>query len=277
MEFSWLRSVTNESPLFFIIGPCAIESETYTLKAAEYLTELSQKLSYNFIFKAAFDKANRTSLKGYRGLGLDEGCNILSKVKKQFNIPIITDVHESIQISSVSQVADVIQIPAFLCRQTDLLISAGKTGKPVNIKKGQFVSPDSMIHAHDKVASTGNHHSWLCERGTSFGYNNLIVDFRSLSIMRQMNRPVIFDATHSVQRPSGLGTSSGGDRSFVSSLATAAVTQRIAGIFMEVHETPEKALCDGPNSIRHSDLEALLIYLIELDQWIKSRNQPSTN
>ena len=272
----WLYSVSNEGNLFFIIGPCALESEEYTLRAAEYLAALASKSSYNFIFKAAFDKANRTALSGYRGLGFDEGLALLEKVKKIYKLPIITDIHEAWQAEPVAQVADVLQIPAFLCRQTDLLLAAGKTSKPVHIKKGQFVSPESMGYACEKVAITGNKHSWLCERGTTFGYNNLIVDFRSFSVMKQFNVPVIFDATHSVMRPSGLGNASGGDRKYVAALAAAAVTQRIAGIFMEVHEEPERALCDGPNSIRHKDLPDLLSYLTELDHWVKSRSFPET-
>ena len=276
MQHDWLFTVGNDSPLFFI-GPCAIESEEYTLRAADYLAALSLDKSYKFIFKAAFDKANRTSLAGYRGLGLDEGLAILQKVKRNTGLPIITDIHEAWQAPIVAEVADVLQIPAFLCRQTDLLAAAGKTRKIVHIKKGQFVSPESMRYALDKVRATGNNRSWLCERGTMFGYNNLIVDFRSFSVMKQLGAPVIFDATHSVMRPSGLGHASGGDRKYVASLAAAAVTQRLAGVFMEVHEEPEKALCDGPNSIRHKDLPAFLSYLIELDNWVKSKPFPSTD
>lgn len=276
IDHQWLAAVTNEQPLFFILGLCALENEQHTLESALFLKSLSEKLSFRLIFKAAFDKANRTALSGYRGLGLAEGLAILKKVKQKTGLPIITDVHETWQIEPVALVADVIQIPAFLCRQTDLLIAAGATDKPVMIKKGQFVTPESMRHAVDKVASTGNHKAWLCERGFTFGYNNLVVDYRSFPIMKSIGKPVVFDATHSVQRPGGLGNATAGDRHFVASLAAAAVTQRIAGIFMETHEHPERALSDGPNSIRYSNLESLLSYLIDLDAWVKSRPEPQT-
>lgn len=270
-SFEWLKDVKNEKPLFFILGPCAIEGEEATLKAAEVLKKLSEKYKFKLLFKAAYDKANRSSLSGSRGLGMDEGLRILEKVKQDFNLPIITDVHESAQVAAVAQVVDVLQIPAFLCRQTDLLIAAGKTGLPVNIKKGQFVAPESMQHAAEKVESTGNKYAWICERGFTFGYNNLVVDYRNFPIMKSFGKPVILDATHAVQRPGGLGDCSGGDRRFVPTLAAAAVVQGIAGLFMEVHETPEKAVCDGPNSIRHADLDNLLNYLVDLDAWAKAR------
>ena len=264
----------NNNPLFFILGPCVIESESHSLKIAEFLKQLSQKLNFHLIFKSSFDKANRTALQNFRGIGRAEGLKILSKVREELDIPVITDVHEAHGIEEIAECVDVIQTPAFLCRQTDLLIAAGKTGKIINIKKGQFVSPESMEQIIKKVESSGNPHIWQCERGYTFGYNNLVVDYRNFPIMKQFGKPIVFDATHSVQRPSGQGCSSGGNREFVSNLATAGVVQGIAGIFMEVHDQPEKALCDGPNSIRLSQLEDFLRYLIDLDSWVKSRPLP---
>lgn len=268
---SWVTSiVNNKEPLFFILGPCAIENEEHALKVAEYLKSLSEKLKFRLIYKSSFDKANRTSLKGYRSVGIDEGLRILAKVKQEFDLPIITDIHEAGQAKAVGEVADVLQIPAFLSRQTDLLIAAGKTGKAVNVKKGQFVSAHAMKHAVNKVASSGNNNVWLCERGYAFGYNNLIVDYRNFSIMKEIGVPIVYDATHSVQQPSGLGTSSGGDRNLVPPLAAAAVVQGIAGVFMEVHEEPERAPCDGPNSVRLSDLERLIAHLQKIDRLVKT-------
>ena len=275
MSENWIERVSgNEEPLFFILGPCVIETESHSLKTAELLKELSEKLKFNFIFKSSFDKANRTAVNNFRGVGLDDGLKILSKVKSEFDIPVITDVHEVCQVDPVAAVVDVLQIPAFLCRQTDLLVAAGKSGKVVNVKKGQFLAPEVMEHVIGKIASSGSEKIWLCERGHAFGYNNLIVDYRNFPIMKNFAKPLIFDATHSVQRPSGQGCSSGGDRKFVASLVAAAVVQNIAGIFMEVHDNPDKALCDGPNSIRLSQLEDLLRYLIDLDSWSKSRPAP---
>jgi 2-dehydro-3-deoxyphosphooctonate aldolase (KDO 8-P synthase) len=272
----WLSHVgkNNNERLFFILGPCVIENELHSLKSAEFLTKLSEKLKFNLIFKSSFDKANRTSLDGFRSIGIERGLRVLEKVRSQFGVPIITDIHETWQANPVGAIVDVIQIPALLCRQTDLLIAAGKTKKNINIKKGQFVAAEAMMYAFKKISSTGNNNVWLCERGTSFGYNNLIVDYRNFSIMKKYGLPIIFDATHSIQRPSSLGSSSGGDRQLVPALAAAAVAQEISGIFMEVHENPEKAACDGPNSIRFSDLEALLRYLIALDTWVKGRKIP---
>jgi len=264
----------NNSPIFFILGPCVIESELQTLKTAEFLKNLSAKLKFNFIFKSSFDKANRTSIKGFRGVGFDAGLKILQKAKDEFNIPIITDIHESHQAQIVSEHVDILQIPAFLCRQTDLLIAAGKTGKPINVKKGQFVAPEVMKTAIEKIESTNNKSIWLCERGYAFGYGNLIVDYRNFPIMKDFDKPVIFDATHSVQRPSSNNFSTGGDRKFIPNLAAAAISQKIAGIFMEVHENPEQAFSDGPNSIRLSQLEDFLRYLIDLDQWVKRKDFP---
>ena len=273
---SWVTTVNgNSDPLFFMLGPCVIESERHSLFMAEQLCELSAKLNFKFIFKSSFDKANRTSLENFRGIGYEAGLRVLEKVRTSFGVPIVTDIHDATCINEVASVVDVLQIPAFLCRQTDLLIAAGKTGKVVNVKKGQFVAPETMENVVHKVTSTGNNHVWLCERGYTFGYNNLVVDYRNFPIMKRSNKPCIFDATHSVQRPSGQGCTSGGDRQFVPTLAAAAVIQGIAGVFMEVHDTPEKALCDGPNSIRLSDLEGLLTYLIDLDAWTKSHKLPA--
>lgn len=270
-----LKNITsNSSPLFFILGPCVIESEEHSLRAAEFLKNLSEKLKFNFIFKSSFDKANRTSLSGYRGIGFDTGLKILEKVRVTFDVPVITDVHETIQVNDVASVVDVLQIPAYLCRQTDLLIAAGKTGKFVNVKKGQFLAPENMGTVLDKVASLGNEKVWACERGYSFGYNNYIVDYRNFDIMKRFGKPIVFDATHSVQMPSSQGCSSGGERRFVMPLAASAVAQGIAGVFMEVHDQPEKALCDGPNSVRFSQLEELIKYLMDLDSWVKSRKRP---
>jgi 2-dehydro-3-deoxyphosphooctonate aldolase (KDO 8-P synthase) len=265
----------NAKPLFFIMGPCVIESEKHSLMVAEKLKQLSEKLKFKLIFKSSFDKANRTSLQNFRGVGQKEGLRILAKVRHEFDIPVITDVHESWQVKEVAEVVDILQIPAFLCRQTDLLVAAGKYGKIVNLKKGQFATATSIQKASEKIESANKEISiWLCERGYTFGYGDFIVDFRNFPIMKSFKRPVIFDATHSVQQPSSLGGCSGGDRKFVLDLAISAVAQGIAGIFMEVHDEPEKALCDGPNSIRLSQLEGLLNYLIDLDKWIKSKNKP---
>lgn len=274
----WLIQITdNNAPLFFILGPCAIESEQHCLMMAEHLKNLSKKLNFKLIFKAAFDKANRTSLQGFRGIGLEEGLRILKRVRDEFHLPILTDIHESWQAAVAAEVVDILQIPAFLCRQTDLLVAAGKTGKVIHIKKGQFVRAEKMSAVVEKIASTGNQHVWLCERGYTFGYEDLIVDYRNFSIMKRTTKPVVFDATHSVQRPGQLGPSTGGDRQYVASLAAAAVVQGIAGIFMEVHDHPEQAKSDGPNSIRLSQLEELVSYLMTLDQWTKQRPIPQVS
>ena len=268
---------SNTNRLFFILGPCVIESEDHVLKMADFLKNLSIKLKFNFVFKASFDKANRTSLKNFRGIGIERGLRILDKVKSEYDLQILTDVHECYQVKKIAQVADVLQIPAFLCRQTDLLLSVGKTGKIVHLKKGQFVAAENIKPAIEKIESTGNKNIWICERGYAFGYNNLIVDYRNFPIMKSFGKPVTFDVTHSVQRPSGQGGVSGGDRKFVPALAISAVAQGISGIFMEVHDNPEKALSDGPNSIRLLELENLIKYLIDLDSWIKSKNVPEVS
>jgi len=268
------RISSNDNNLFFILGPCVIESRDHVLKMAESLSSLADKLGFEFVFKASFDKANRTSIKSFRGPGLEDGIKVLREVREEFSIPIITDIHESWQADAVAEVADVIQIPAYLCRQTDLLLAAGKTGKIINIKKGQFIAPHSMEQVVDKIKSTGNEKIWICERGYTFGYNNLIVDYRNFAIMKSFGVPVVLDATHSVQRPGGLGNLSGGDREFVSFLAASAVVQRIAAVFMEVHDEPEKAKSDGANSVRLSQLESLVSYLLELDDWAKNHDIP---
>jgi 2-dehydro-3-deoxyphosphooctonate aldolase (KDO 8-P synthase) len=232
-------------PLGLIAGPCVIENEEHVL----FLAREIGRLVGPFVFKASFDKANRSSVDSYRGPGMKEGLRILARVKET-GVPVLTDIHEPSQAAPVAEVADILQIPAFLCRQTDLLVEAGRTGKIVNIKKGQFVAPHDIEHAAEKVASTGNNKILLTERGSSFGYNNLVVDMRGLAVMRDFGWPVIFDATHSVQTPGGLGSSSGGQPQFIGPLARAAVGAGVDGVFVEVHEAPERALSDGPNALR---------------------------
>lgn len=274
-HFSWVRGVKgNADPLFFILGPCVIENEDDLLRGAEFLKKLSDKLKFKLIFKGSFDKANRSSISGFRGVSKDAGLAMLARIRQEFCVPVATDVHETIQVADVAAVVDVLQIPAFLCRQTDLLLEAGKTKKPVHVKKGQFEAPESMNNVIGKMASVGNENVWLCERGFSFGYNNLVVDFRNFPIMKSMRKPVVFDVTHSVQRPGGLGNASGGDSSFIATLSAAAITQGIAGLYLMTHQQPEKAKCCGPVSIRHDRLESLLDYLLSLDAWVKSNPIP---
>ncbi|MBI5681927.1 MAG: 3-deoxy-8-phosphooctulonate synthase [Deltaproteobacteria bacterium] len=256
-------------PFVLIAGPCVIENLSATLLIADKLIEITNKLNIPLIFKASYDKANRTSVKSYRGPGLKKGLEILNKVKKKFNVPILTDAHCKDDVKRVSEVADVIQIPAFLSRQTDLLIEAAKTKKIVNIKKGQFLAPWDIKNAIEKIKSAGNERIILTERGVSFGYNNLVVDFRSIPIMRETGYPVVFDATHSIQLPGGKGSSSGGEREMVSYLARAAIAVGIDGLFLEVHPEPEKALCDGPNSLKLNDLPEFLRQIKELDDVVK--------
>lgn len=273
-----LKSINdNTKPLFFILGPCVMESEKLVLETAEFLAKLSQSLKLHIIFKSSFDKANRTSLQGFRGIGMEQGCRLLARVREEFELPVITDIHVPSQAAFVAEHVDVVQIPAFLCRQTDMLIAAGKTNKIVHLKKGQFVTAESMGKAIDKIKSTGNESVWICERGYAFGYNNLIVDYRNFPVFKSFGVPAVFDATHSVQFPSLKNGCSGGDRTFVPPLTSAAVAQGIAGIFMEAHKTPEKALCDGANSIRLSQLENLLKYLVDLDAWVKERQMPAVS
>ena len=272
---NWISTITdNAQPLFFILGPCVIEKEDHSLRMAEEIKKIAEKVKFNFIFKSSFDKANRTALENYRGVGMDKGLRILERIRNEFEVPVITDIHEPHQAQPVADVVDVLQLPAFLCRQTNLLAAAGKTGKVVNVKKGQFVSADKMDLVVKKISAHGDGPVWVCERGYTFGYNNLVVDARNFPILKRTGNPVVFDATHSVQRPSGLGDTSGGDREFVSTLAASAVVQGIAGVFMEVHDEPEKALCDGPNMVRLSQLEGLTRYLVELDAWSKQNPVP---
>ena len=247
--------------LVLIAGPCVIESQDHVLFLAESILTIAQRIPIPFIFKASFDKANRSSIQSYRGPGIDKGLEILQRVKEKFQIPVTSDIHERLQAQSAAGVLDLIQIPAFLSRQTDLLIEAGKTGLPLNIKKGQFAAPWDMVNAIAKVESTGNKRILLTERGSSFGYNNLVCDFRSLAIMRSFGRPVILDVTHSLQLPGGKGTSSDGERQYIAPLAQAGVAFGVDGIFLEVHDDPDHALSDGPNSLPLEELEPLLIKL----------------
>jgi 2-dehydro-3-deoxyphosphooctonate aldolase (KDO 8-P synthase) len=267
-------SVAKDGPLFLIAGPCVIESEDLVLKVATFLKDACIKLGVPVIFKTSFDKANRSSLESFRGPGLERGLDILRKVKKEVELPVLSDVHEPGQVMQASAVLDAIQIPAFLCRQTDLLVSAGRTGLPVNVKKGQFLSPWEMGQAVEKIRSTGNHRILLTERGTFFGYNNLVVDMRSIVILRRLGCPVIFDATHSVQLPGKEGTASGGQREFVDDLARAAVAAGADGVFLEVHPEPDRALCDGPNSLPLSRLKPLLATLMDIHHLVRSRERP---
>ncbi|MGA7827368.1 MAG: 3-deoxy-8-phosphooctulonate synthase [Geobacteraceae bacterium] len=261
--------IGGNRPLVLIAGPCVIENEAHTLHAAERLMTICNGISMPLVFKASYDKANRTSVTAFRGPGLREGLRILSKVKEALGVPVITDVHSIEEIGPVAEVADVLQIPAFLCRQTDLIDAAARCGRVINIKKGQFLAPWDMRNVVDKALSTGNSQIILTERGASFGYNNLVSDMRSLPIMRKTGYPVVYDATHSVQLPGGLGGASGGQREFVEYLSRAAVATGIDGIFLEVHEDPEHALCDGPNSIKLADLAPLLKKLKAIDAIIK--------
>lgn len=235
--------------LTVLAGPCAIESKDILFKTAEYLKQLTSELNINYIFKASYDKANRSSINSYRGLGMEKGLSLLAEVKKEFDVPIVTDIHESNQAAIAAEVADIIQIPAFLCRQTDLLIAAAKTNKIINIKKGQFLAPSQMKSIANKVKESGNNKITITDRGVSFGYNNLVSDMRAIPIIREMGYPVIFDATHSVQLPGGYGDSSSGERKFVPVLAKSAVAAGADGLFFEVHPNPETALCDGANMI----------------------------
>ena len=261
-----------DRPLFLIAGPCAIESRQLALDTAGELKEICAALKVPFIYKSSFDKANRSSSKSFRGMGMDEGLKILAEVKAQIGVPVLTDVHEIDQIQAVAAVVDVLQTPAFLCRQTDFIHAAASAGRPVNIKKGQFLAPGDMKNVVDKAREASKQDNILvCERGASFGYNNLVSDMRSLMIMRETGCPVVYDATHSVQLPGGQGTSSGGQREFIPVLARAAVASGIAGLFMETHPTPEKALSDGPNAWPLKHMRALLETLQALDAAVKQR------
>src|SRR5450432_4876783 len=260
-----------DRPLFLIAGPCVIESEALVIEVAGQLRELTTKLGVPFIFKASFDKANRSSQKSFRGPGIEAGLKALARVRKEIGVPVLTDVHEDTPLAEVAAVVDVLQTPAFLCRQTNFIVAVASLGKPVNIKKGQFLSPWEMQNVVDKARSTGNAQIMVCERGFSFGYNNLVSDMRSLAIMRATGCPVVFDATHSVQLPGGKGSSSGGQREFVPVLARAAVAAGVAGIFMETHPDPSKALSDGPNAWPLDRMKSLLTTLAELDIAVKKQ------
>jgi len=252
------------APMALIGGPCAIESEAHALMVAERLRRITDDARVPFVYKSSYDKANRSSVRSYRGPGLREGLRILARVKEVTGLPVLSDVHDVSEVAPAAEVLDVLQVPAFLCRQTDLLLACGRTGKPVNVKKGQFVAPRDMVHAVEKVRSTGNEDVLLTERGTSFGYNNLVVDFRGIPIMRGFGYPVVFDATHSVQLPGGAGDRSGGEREYVPALARAAIAVGVDALFMEMHEDPDRTmpdgrpLSDGPNMLRLDDLPRLL-------------------
>ncbi|MCH1412700.1 MAG: 3-deoxy-8-phosphooctulonate synthase [Rhodobacteraceae bacterium] len=258
------------NPLAFILGPCQLENRDHAMFMAEKISKVCSPSSSNFIFKSSFDKANRSSIASARGVGIEEGLKILEEVKLTFNCPVITDIHSISQCASAAEVVDILQIPAFLSRQTDLLLAAGETGKPVNVKKGQFLAPWEMTNVAEKIASTGNKKILLCERGTSFGYNTLVNDFRGLEIMAETGYPIVFDATHSVQQPGGRGNSSGGERKFVATLARAACAVGISAVFIETHQDPDNAPCDGPNMIDVADLQKLIEKLRVIDELSKA-------
>jgi 2-dehydro-3-deoxyphosphooctonate aldolase (KDO 8-P synthase) len=264
----------NDLPLVFIIGPNTLESRGHALEMSAALAEIAKKLGIALIYKTSFDKANRTSLAGARGIGLGDGLPILAEIRERTGLPVLTDIHAPEQCAPVAEVVDVLQTPAFLCRQTDLLLAAGATGKPVNIKKGQFLAPQDMRHAAGKVASTGNEQILLCERGASFGYNNLVVDMRALPIMAETGYPVVFDATHAVAQPGGLGDRSGGEREFAPVLARAAAAVGVAAMFLETHQDPDRAPCEGQTMLPLKGLPALLETLVAIDRVAKPRPLP---
>ena len=263
-------SISNISPFTLIAGPCQLESEKHAMSVAERLKEITQKLDIGLIYKTSFDKANRTSLKGKRGAGLENSLPVFDKIRRDLNIPVLTDIHTIDQCKIVSQHVDILQIPAFLCRQTDLLVAAAKTGKIINVKKGQFLAPWDMINVTKKIEESGNKNILVTERGATFGYNTLVSDMRSLPIMAKNGYPVVFDATHSVQQPGGMGDKSGGQREFVEYLARAAVAVGVAAVFMETHPDPDNAPSDGPNMLPLSKMSNLLKQLIEIDKLIKN-------
>ncbi|MBN9889825.1 3-deoxy-8-phosphooctulonate synthase [Salipiger abyssi] len=264
--------VGGKNPIFLITGPCQLESLDHARMMAEKIAEACAATGTKFVFKASYDKANRSSISTQRGLGMEEGLTILSKIRDEFGVPVLTDVHDAAQCAPAGEVVDVIQIPAFLCRQTDLLLAAGKTGCAINVKKGQFLAPWDMKNVAEKIASTGNENIMLCDRGTSFGYNTLVSDFRGLPIMGQTGYPVVFDATHSVQQPGGQGTTSGGQREFAPVLARAAVAVGVSGLFIETHEDPDNAPSDGPNMIPVDLMGKLIGQLRALDDLTKSQD-----
>jgi len=264
-------SIGPGQPLFLIAGPCVVESEALTLDVAGQLKEIAAALGMPFVFKASYDKANRSSRASYRGPGIEEGLRVLAEVQRQHRVPVLTDVHEDTPLGEVASVVDVLQTPAFLCRQTNFIVKACSQGKPVNIKKGQFLSPWEMKNVVEKATSTGNKQILVCERGFSFGYNNLVVDMRGLAAMRDTGCPVVFDGTHSVQLPGGQGEASGGQREYIPVLVRAAVGAGVSGVFMETHPKPDEALCDGPNSWPLGLMPELLDTLVELDRLVKKR------
>ncbi len=264
------EKIFTEKQLFLIAGPCVIENQDHAVKMAREIKAITDRLNICYIFKASYDKANRTSINSFRGLGLLEGLRILKLIRNEFNLPILTDVHEVAQVSTVAEVVDIIQIPAFLCRQTDLLIEAAQSNRIVNVKKGQFLAPWDMRNVVEKIQAAGNPNCILTERGASFGYNNLLVDMRSFPIMREFGQPVVFDITHSLQRPGGLGNATGGDSQYIENLARAGVGCGVDGIFMEVHDNPAMALSDGPNALPLDRLEALLIMLKKIDSLVRN-------
>ncbi|MBF0619269.1 MAG: 3-deoxy-8-phosphooctulonate synthase [Candidatus Omnitrophica bacterium] len=259
----------NKAPFVLIAGPCVIESRKATVKMAGDLVKIARCLKVPYVFKASYDKANRTSINGFRGPGIDEGLDTLLEVKERFGVPVLSDVHDIIEVDWAAQVLDILQIPAFLCRQTDLLLHAGHTGRIVNIKKGQFLAPWDMASVVKKVESTGNHRILLTERGVSFGYNNLVTDFTAFEIMARTGYPVVYDVTHSVQQPGGLGSSTGGRSEFIPLLARCGIAAGVAAVFMETHTNPKKALSDGPNMVAINKLEPLLIEMMKIDKIVK--------
>lgn len=266
-------AVGRNHPLFLVAGPCVLENFEGAFEIAVFLKTLTKELNIPFIFKASYDKANRTSVHSFRGPGLGDGLRILQRIKAELNVPILSDIHRIAEIESAAQILDIIQVPAFLCRQSDLIREISQTRKPVNIKKGQFLAPWDIGNVVEKITTTGNQQILITERGTMFGYNNLVVDFRSIMIMRETGYPIIFDATHSIQLPGGAGKSSGGQREYAPLLARAAVAAGVDGIFMEVHKDPDQALCDGPNSLKLDDLESLLPQLLEIRKAITPQSE----
>lgn len=263
-------TIANDRPFALLAGPCAMESRAHALEMAAAIKEITDKLGIGLIYKTSFDKANRTRVDAFRGVGMEDALRVFAEVKEKIGCPVVTDVHDAAQCAPVAEVVDVLQIPAFLCRQTDLLLAAGRTGRAVNVKKGQFLAPWDMKNVASKVASTGNHNILLTERGASFGYNTLVSDFRALPVMAETGYPVVFDATHSVQQPGGLGDRTGGDRKYVPVLARAAVAVGCAAVFMEVHQDPDNAPSDGPNMVRLADLPELLETLVAFDRIAKA-------
>ncbi len=262
-------SIGASNPTIFITGPCQLENRDHAMMMAENLSKIFFKIEAHFIFKSSYDKANRSSISSARGIGMQEGLRILDDISKAFGCPVITDVHEAAQCATTAEAVDILQIPAFLCRQTDLLLAAGNTGKPINVKKGQFLAPWEMWNVAEKIASTGNENIMLCERGTSFGYNTLVNDFRGLQTMSETGYPIVFDATHSVQQPASRGNASGGERRFVPGLARAACAMGISGLFIETHDDPDNAPCDGPNMIPMNQMETLAQELLSFDALCK--------